>query len=334
MHTFDPVGKRASAASRTRPVGAMMGPIELNSVCLVTPTYWRDLELCELLCESVDRHVTSHAKHYLIVADAEMRLFAKFNGPHREVLPASRFLPSWLRPLPGFVRRNNRRYWWSLRARPVSGWHVQQLIKLSAAGSLPCERFCVIDSDVVFFRPFDLSPYRQPQPIPLFYTPAKVTAQAPLHAPWVKSSHLLLGLDPPTFPADDFIGHIIFWDQRSVRSMLQQIERVTGREWADALCNTREFSEYMLYGYFLRSAPAHMAQHHASTQLPCLSYWERRMLDLPAIRSMIDGADDHHVAFSASSVSETPVPIIRAAFSVDAAKQAGVTRRSSEIGAG
>jgi hypothetical protein len=334
LHTFDPVGKRAAEASQTQPAGAMMRPIELNSVCLVTPTYWRDLELCELLCESVDRHVTAYAKHYLIVADAEMRLFAKFNGPRREVLPASQFLPPWLRPLPGFLRRNNRRYWWSLRAKPMSGWHVQQLIKLSAASSLPCERFCVIDSDVVFIRPYDLSPYRQPHPIPLFYTPATVTTQAPLHAPWVKSSHRLLGLDPPKFPADDFIGHIIFWDQRTVRGMLQQIERVTGREWADALCNTREFSEYMLYGYFLRSAPAHMAQHRAITQLPCLSYWEHRTLDLPTIRSIIDGGDDHHVAFSASSLSGTPVQVIREALSVRAEKQDHVTPRSSGIGAG
>jgi Family of unknown function (DUF6492) len=102
----------------------------------VTPTYRGDLALCELLCESVERYVTSYAKHFLVVADADRPLFARFAGPRREVLPASQFLPSWLRPMPGFLRRKNRSYWWSPRALPVSGWHVQQLIKLAAAATL------------------------------------------------------------------------------------------------------------------------------------------------------------------------------------------------------
>src|ERR1700704_2625578 len=110
---------------------------DMNSVGLVTPTYGRDLERCALLCESVDRYVTSFAKHYLIVVDEELPLFAGFNAGRREVLPLSQLLPSWLKPLPRFIRRNNRRYWWSLRARPVSGWHVQQFVKIRAASLFP-----------------------------------------------------------------------------------------------------------------------------------------------------------------------------------------------------
>jgi hypothetical protein len=228
------------AESRSAPAAAA------GSICLVTPTYWRDLALCELLCESIDRYVTSFEKHYLIVADAELGLFAKLNGPRREVLPTSRFLPKWLRPLPRFLRYNSRRYWWSFRAKPVSGWHVQQLIKLAAAVTLPYERFCIIDSDVVFIRPFDLLPYRRPHPIPAFYTSDIITTQSRLQAPWLRCAHDLLALGLAQFPADDFIGHIIFWDQRTVRSMLERIERVTGLEWTQALCRRRDFSEYNL----------------------------------------------------------------------------------------
>jgi hypothetical protein len=67
---------------------------DMNSVGLVTPTYGRDLERCALLCESVDRYVTSFTKHYLIVADEELPLFARFNGTRREVMPHSQLLPS------------------------------------------------------------------------------------------------------------------------------------------------------------------------------------------------------------------------------------------------
>src|SRR5262249_37438926 len=159
-------------------------------------------------------------------------------------------LPSWLRPLPRFLRRGGRRYWWSLRSKPVSGWHVQQLLKLAAAARLPGDRFCVLDSDVAFFRPFYLAGYEAPRPLPLPLAPGAGPVDAPLHAAWVRTTHHLLGLPPPTFPADDFIGHVIFWDKRTVQGLLQRIERVAGRDWVEALCRVRDFSEYMLYGYF------------------------------------------------------------------------------------
>jgi len=284
-----------------------------SSVSLVTPTYWRDLELCKLLCESVDRCVSSFAKHYLIVADRELPLFRHFQGPSREVLPASEFLPKWLRSLPQFIRRKNRSYWWSFRAPPVSGWHVQQLLKFAASSQLPSDRFCILDSDVVFFRPFDVAGLRRPNAAPLFHAQAVVAADAPLHGRWVATSHMLLGLNPPTFPADDFIGHIICWDRRTVRAILERIEQVNGMEWAQVLCRTREFSEYMLYGYFVRHHPGHMSAHRETTRLQCMSYWGEATLDVPAISKLIGGAEAHQVAFSAASISGTPVECIRRA---------------------
>ncbi len=109
----------------------------MNPVALLTPTYGRDLELCTLLCESVDRHVKSFSKHYLLVPDCDLSLFSHFESEHRVVLPASQFLPAWLRPLPRIIQRKRRQFWWSLRAKPVSGWHVQQLIKIAARCRCP-----------------------------------------------------------------------------------------------------------------------------------------------------------------------------------------------------
>jgi len=109
----------------------------MNPVALLTPTYGRDLELCTLLCESVDRHVTSFSKHYLMVPDCDFELFAHFESEHRSVLAASQFLPKWLRPLPRIVQRKRRQYWWSFRTKPVSGWHVQQFLKIAATNTLP-----------------------------------------------------------------------------------------------------------------------------------------------------------------------------------------------------
>ena len=280
---------------------------------LVTPTYWRDLELCALLCESVDRYLNPFSKHYLIVADTDLPLFLKFNGPRRVVLPTSRLLPSWLKPMPRVIRRKGRQYWCSLRAKPVSGWHVQQFLKIAAVAAMPERRCCILDSDVVFFRPLDLSKIARPHPLPLLHRPGVIEPMAPLHARWIHSSRRLLGLEPPTFPADDYIDHIIFWDKHTVRAMIDRIESVTGREWVELLCREREISEYMLYGNFVRSAPDQMAEHRLTTTNRCVSYWGGQALDKASIEVMLSAADQDYVAFSAASFSDTPVRLIRSA---------------------
>ncbi len=154
----------------------------------------------------------------------------------------------------------------------MSGWHVQQLLKIAATISLPHERYCILDSDIVFFRDFDLARFEYPNSIPLLTMANEVTPDQPWHSRWVDTSHQLLGLPTPPFPATDFIGHIIFWDKQTTRALIARIEEVTGVEWIEALCRTREFAEYMLYGYFVQNDPASALRHavvpsHALRQL-------------------------------------------------------------------
>jgi hypothetical protein len=291
----------------------------MSPVALLTPTYGRDLELCTLLCESVDRHVGSFSKHYLLVPDCDLPLFSRFESASRIVLPASKFLPPWLRPLPRIIQRNRRQYWWSFRTKPVSGWHVQQFLKIAATIALPHQRYCILDSDVVFFRDFDLSRFQYPNTIPLLNRPGAVTSGEIEHSHWVETAHQLLGLSKPQFPASDFIGHIIFWDQQTARAMASQIEAVTDLDWLEALCRTREFSEYMLYGYFAQNDPSSSSGHALTSSTPCVSYWDRPKLSQGELNQLLRRADQDHVAFSVASFSGTPVATIRAAIKEDIA---------------
>jgi len=286
---------------------------EMNRVALLTPTYAADLELCTLLCESVDRHVSSFSKHYLLVPDCDLALFSGFESEHRKVLPASQFLPKWLRPLPRIVQRKRRQYWWSLRTKPVSGWHVQQYLKIAATISLPCQRYCILDSDVVFFRDFDLSRFEYPNSIPLLNVQNEITSEQIRHARWVETTHELLGLPAPPLPASDFIGHIIFWDQQTTRAMTSKIEAVTHLDWVEALCRTREFSEYLLYGYFAQNDARFSGRHSLSPRSQCVSYWDQPELGREGLNQLLRRARKDDVAFSVASFSGTPVQIIRAA---------------------
>jgi hypothetical protein len=286
---------------------------EMNTVALLTPTYGRDLEICTLLCESVDHHVTSFSKHYLLVPDCDLPAFAALASERRVIIPASTFLPDWLRPLPRMIQRKRRQFWWSLRAKPVSGWHVQQLLKIAATISLPHQRYCILDSDIVFFRDFDLAQYEYPNAIPLLTMKNAVTADQPRHSRWLSTSHQLLGLPKPPFPASDFIGHIIFWDKQTTKALTERIEAVTGLGWNEALCKTREFSEYMLYGYFVENDSASSLRHTAVPGTPCVSYWENLRLSQSELNDLLRSAHEHDVAFSVASFSGTPVETIRAA---------------------
>jgi Family of unknown function (DUF6492) len=284
---------------------------EDDRVALLTPTYARDLALCELLCDSVDRHARSFSTHYLLVPDSDLALFSRFDGPQRKVLAASQFMPGWLRPLPAIVRRQRRQHWWSLRARPVSGWHIQQILKIAAAATLKHSRYCILDSDVVLFRDFDLAGFEYPQSLPLLSLPNAVTSDQARHARWVETAHQLLGLPAPSLPAADFIGHIIYWDQLAIRAMIARIEGCAGRGWIEALCRTREFSEFMLYGYFVQSDMGLSCMHTPTGHTGCVDYWDQLTLDKAALLRLLGAATVDDFAFSAASFSETPVDIIR-----------------------
>jgi hypothetical protein len=95
--------------------------------------------------------------------------------------------------------------------------------------------------------------------------------------------------------------------------MVSRIEAVTGRGWVEALCRTRDFSEYMLYGYFAESDAASAAAHMAVSSTPCVSYWEAPRLDKAGLNRLFSRASRDDVAFSVASFSLTPVEIIRAA---------------------
>jgi hypothetical protein len=283
----------------------------MGSISLVTPSHRGDLDRFALLAESVDRYVHSFVKHYAIVNDEDLPLFTRFQTDQRAVLPVSQFLPRWLRAVPPALRWRKRRVWWSFRAKPVHGWHVQQIAKIRAAATLPEERYCMIDSDVIFYRPFDAGALARPNPSPLLIERLAIAADAPLHARWVRNAHRLLGLSDPVFPADDHIGNIIVWDQATVRAMTARIETVTARAWQEALCRDRGFSEYLLYGNYVSSDADARAKHTLTERSFSVNYGDDRPLDAAALRALLLTETSNCVALGVQSFSDTPVEIIR-----------------------
>ncbi len=283
-----------------------------RKVALITPSHRGDIEQFALLCDSIDRHLECYERHYAIVTDDDMSFFAQFNRGNRVVMPCSQLLPRWLKLVPSCLQHNGRRVWWSLRSRPVHGWHIQQILKIAAVSQLPEQRFCLIDSDFVFIRPFDVRAYAGSESTPLYLDRAAIAADAPLHAKWTRNCDRLLGQEKPTtFPADDYIGQVIVWDKGAVHDMTCAVERASGKSWAHALCRTRAFSECLLYGHFVRRSPQHSATHKITTESLANVYWDDKPLDAAAVIAMVNNTPEPKVALCIQSYSRTPVSIIR-----------------------
>ncbi|MGO9330951.1 MAG: DUF6492 family protein [Steroidobacteraceae bacterium] len=283
----------------------------VRDVALVTPSHRNDIERFALLCESIYRHVSGYEKHYVIVNDDDMPLFAQFGRHNVIVVPCSRLLPRWLKLIPSVLRKG-RRIWWSFLTKPVHGWHIQQILKIAVVLRAPEQRFCLIDSDNVFIRTLDIKNYAGGEKAPLYVERAAISAEAPLHATWTRNCNRLLGREEPAmFPADDYVGNLIVWDKTAVQDMTLAIEGVTNKAWAHALCRTRDFSEYLLYGHFVRNSPRHLAHHEIITESLANAYWGYVPLDSRALTAMVNNMPESKVALCIESFSRTPVSIIR-----------------------
>lgn len=282
-----------------------------RTVALLTPSHRKDIDRLSLLCDSIDRHVTGYDWHYVIVNDSDMAMFAGFASDRRVILPSSRFLPPWLWPLPSFLLRNGRRIWWSFRTPPVHGWHVQQILKIAAALQLPEQRYCIVDSDNAFFRAFDAGAYAGGEKTPLYIDPAAISVATQLHASWTRTCDRLLSQAETRFPTDDYVGNLIVWDKDAVEDMTLAIEEATQRSWPEALCRSRAFSEYLLYGRFVRSSAVHASAHAITTHSLACAYWDDTPLGAEAVAAMVRNAPESNVALCIESYSGTPIAVVR-----------------------
>ncbi len=121
-----------------------------ETFALVTPSYWRDLEQCRLLVESVDRWVPESVPHYLVVTRADRPLFEPMAGSRRKIIVVEDILPWWL------IRLHVKSpIWLSLRTRPVKNWIVQQIVKFAVPAVVTEDVLYYADSDMFFVKPFD-----------------------------------------------------------------------------------------------------------------------------------------------------------------------------------
>jgi hypothetical protein len=295
------------------------GPINL-SYAIATPSYAGDIERCRLLCASIDRFVSGHAMHYLLVEDGDVALFSSLEGPRRTVLPESALLPSWLKARPDPFSFGKRRVWTSLGALargvpPLRGWHAQQLRKFALPLASREDVLLFADSDMLFLRPFALDSLTTDGAVRLYAKPDGITADMAEHVSWCGMAADLLGLPAPTVPSPDYINNLVTWRRDNVLALHRHIEALSGRGWVEAIARQRQFSEYMIYGYFVErvlglAAAGHVTDSHEL----CKSYWGGDAAGIASLRSFEEVLERGQVAVGVQSFIGQPVAQLKALF--------------------
>lgn len=290
------------------------------SYAIATPSYAGDIERCRLLCLSMDRFVSGHAMHYLLVEDRDVALFAPLAGAKRRIIAESALLPAWLKAWPDPLTLGKRRVWTGLGALrrgipPLRGWHAQQLRKLAVATVIAEDVILFADSDMMFLRPFDLGSLTTPGGVRLYAKPDGITRDMAEHAAWCDGASKLLGLPAPDMPSTDYINNLVTWRRDLVLRMLAAIERHSGRDWVSAIAAQRHFSEYMIYGYYVeRVLGLEAAGHLPDPRELCKVYWGGDADELATLRSFEEVLDVHQVAVGVQSFIGLPVERLKALF--------------------
>ena len=224
----------------------------------MTPSYLPDLARCELLAESLDR-TAPHVPHYLIVDRCDRPAFSHLQSGRRRLIESEAILGKWIFRMPG-----RKGFWLSMRAPPVRGWIIQQILKIGAIEVIPEHTLVFCDSDTAFFRHFDRDDLLVDGKVGLL----DVDFNDDIRRRWTATARRLLRLSPFDGGYRNHVGNMICWNRATVNAMQQRIETSTGMNWQVALARTISFSEYTIYGVFVREVLGYDNVDHAPSAVP------------------------------------------------------------------
>jgi len=275
----------------------------MSTLSMITPSYRPDLELCGELVQSVKKHGPALLEHTLIVPTIDMEAFADLG----DARAASDYLPRSFVPAP-------RNVWINLRrpVPPVRGWILQQVVKLEAAARSSASVVLLVDSDIVFIRPFSIDTYYRNGQARFYRTANAIHAGMRRHILWHQVARKLLGLRPTdSLPLHDYICWPMAWDPEIVRAMLRRVEQATGMRWQSAVASQMHFSEGILYGVYVDEVMG--GAPYSEDRMLCTDYSDETPLDERAIEALQSQTSSQDIAVMISAKSGTALAARRRA---------------------
>ena len=290
------------------------------SASLVTCSFRGDLDVCRLLCETIDRFAPPDMVHWLYVPKADVALFSDLASPRRRIATQESLLPWWFRkaPMPGpewraRLRLPRRNVYVTPFSMPVRGWIAQQIMKIAAAANAETDIVVHVDSDNAFIRPLRMEHLARGPLARLYRHPEMVARDS--HRTWHAAAARLLGLEACDFHGAEYIDQLVVWRRSVARGLTQRIAEVARTDWRIALARAPHFAEYILYGVFAdRVLGLDKAGLYPTEETLCLSRWTEGFDNRDEERDFVAAIEPHHVACLVQSTIAMPISARRALF--------------------
>ena len=277
----------------------------MMSAAFVTPTFTPDLGRCELLVESLDRFAPE-TRHYLLVDAREIRKFQHLGSARTIVVPSEEVIDSRFTRLPGA-----RGFWVSWHAPPVRGWIMQQLLKLASPKVVAEDVIICVDSDTAFIRRFTRDHVFREAKIGLL----DVDYAGGMVPRWTSIAAELLGVDLATCPSRGHVGELIAWSRQHLLGLHERIESASDLPWQVAIARKTTFSEYILYGTYIRCLLGYDASNHVpATKALVRQPWDHDLSDAAALRKYIADPEPDNIAVMIHSKSKISAAQLRPIF--------------------
>lgn len=266
-------------------------PIYYPGLAFVTPSYPHDFERCALLVESLD-HCCPQARHYIIVDRHDMKKFAGLASERTVLIESETVIDRDMHRLPA-----GGGIWVSARTLATRGWIMQQIRKIASSRVLTEETLIFCDSDMAFIRPFDDTALLVDGSFGLL----DVAFENAQSHEWTRVARTLLGL-PQGGAVRGHVGQMICWRREVMNAMQNRIEHVVGVPWQRALASLRTFSEYMLYGVFVREYLGYDRAQQAPSQVPLVkTSWDSEVTTPTGLRLFFETIETRNIAVMAHS---------------------------------
>lgn len=270
--------------------------MELN---VITPSYAPDFELCRDLAASIRRFGQETVRHTIVVPPRDLGLFAALRDDRTTVCSTDDYLTGLIRLPNNFWFNPHRPFF------PVRGWIAQQLVKLEAAARSESDMVLMVDSDIVFVRPFGPQTFTSSDGRPEFYRwDRAIDSTLPRHVIWHENARSMLGLEKRSeLPLDDYVCCPCLWEPEVVRSMLRKVQSEAAAPWQRVVGAQRHFSEMILYGVYVDHVLGNGSARVVVDDMRCHRYYEEVPLDETGLNEFLSTIrpQDHSVMISAKS---------------------------------
>ncbi len=265
---------------------------------IITPSYAPDFERCKILCESVTNFATSYDQHIIIVDARDLALFQTLKAPKIRIITKESILPRWIKKIPF-----SKRWWFSFKTLPVRGWILQQIIKMSVAEHIDADMYLFIDSDIMLIRPVDMSFFMRNGKVRMYRFPrVKKDFTEKRHMAWYRYAGKLFGLKGEDYLQYDYIGPFVTWRKDTLIKMNRHIEKLTGKKhWQMEICNTLDFSEYILYGLFCEFILKEDSGHYFDDTMICHTSWIEPINNLDELEDFLKRITPEHIGICIQS---------------------------------